>query len=127
MHLPKEKVKKLIEMMNAMSNSSIPVQKPIIEMFNLAMDEKMLDYLLALGTSEYTIEESKQVYVSLYGVTGWEEHFEELKAMSFIHPKSNEERHIYELSPIFPGWVEFYTSRPENGKRKVILAKKGSF
>ena len=30
------------------------------------------------------MEELKQVYVSLYGVTGWEEHFEELKAMKNV-------------------------------------------
>ena len=123
MHLPKDKVKQLIKMMNSMSNSSIPAQKPIIEMFELAMDEKMLDYLLALGVHEYNVDGLKEVYISLYGEEGWEEHYEELKLMSFIHPKSNEERDSYELSPIFPGWVEFYTSGPANEKRKAILEK----
>ena len=84
-----------------MSNSSIPAQKPIIEMFELAMDEKMLDYLLALGVHEYNVDGLKEVYISLYGEEGWEEHYEEIKLMSFIHPKSNEERDSYELSPIF--------------------------
>ena len=50
----------------------------------------------------------------MYGDNGWNEHLEELKLMSFIHPKNNEERHLYELSPIFPGWVEFYTCGPAN-------------
>ena len=121
--LDTKKVKELIGMMNSMSNSSIPAQKPIIEMFNLAMDEKMLDYLLAMNTKQYTIDELKQLYIQMYGDNGWNEHLEELKLMSFIHPKNNEERHLYELSPIFPGWVEFYTSGPANEKRRAILEK----
>lgn len=123
--LDKRKVKMLIEMMNSMSNSSIPAQKPIIEMFNLAMDEKMLDYLLAMKTNQYTMDELKQLYFKLYGndEVEWKNHLDELLLMSFIHPVSNEERNLYELSPIFPGWVEFYTSGPTNEKRKAILEK----
>ena len=123
--LETKKVKKLIEMMNSMSNSSIPAHDAIIEMFNLAMDEKMLDYLLAMGTSEYTKDDLKQLYFKLYGnnENEWNAHYDELILMSFIHPKNNEERYIYELSPIFPGWVEFYTSGPTNEKRRAILAK----
>ena len=52
--LDTKKVKELIGMMNSMSNSSIPAQKPIIEMFNLAMDEKMLDYLIEMNTKSYS-------------------------------------------------------------------------
>ena len=55
--LPETKVKTLIDKMNSMSGASIPAQKPIIEMFNLAMDEKMLDYLLGIGTEYHTKEE----------------------------------------------------------------------
>lgn len=123
MNLPETKVKQLIKLMNSMSSASIPAQKPIIEMFNIAMDEKMLDYLIALGKDYYDIEGLKNVYERLYGEQGWEELCQEIFEMSFVHPKSNEERHLYSLSPIFPGWVEFYTSGPINKKRQAILDK----
>lgn len=125
MNLPEKKVKELIDLMNSMSSASIPAQKPIIEMFNLAMDEKMLDYLLAIGTKYHTKEQLEDIYHRLYGGTEkeWEDYWDEIITMSFVHPKSNEERHIYGLSPIFPGWVEFYTSGPMNEKREAILSK----
>lgn len=122
MSLPTEKVKKLIEMMNSMTQSAIPAQDPIVEMFELAMDEKMLDYLLKIGTKEYTIKQLEEVYISMYG-KGWEEFKAELLLMSFVHPVSNERADIYELSPIFPGWVEFYTSGEPNEKRRAIIGK----
>lgn len=94
-------------------------------MFNLAMDEKMLDYLLGIGTEYQTKEELQAVYHEMFGGTeaDWAAHWEEVLAMSFVHPKSNEERHLYGLSLIFPGWVEFYTSGPTNEKRTAILNK----
>lgn len=122
MSLPVEKVKTLIEQMNSMTQSAIPPQPPIIEMFEVAMDEKMLDYLLKLGTQEYTMAQLEEVYVSMYG-EGWEEFKSELLLMSFVHPVSNERSDIYELSSIFPGWVEFYTSGEPNEKRRAIIAK----
>lgn len=125
MNLPDTKVKQLIKLMNSMSSASIPAQKPIIEMFNIAMDEKMLDYLIALGTDYYDVKGLKEVYEKLYGNNdeGWNKHYRELLNMSFIHPKNNEERHLYSLSPIFPGWVEFYTSGPMDEKRQAVLDK----
>ena len=122
MKLPEEKVKTLIDLMNSMTQSVIPPQQPIIEMFELAMDEKMLDYLLKIGTTEYTMDQLKDVYVEMYG-EGWEEFKDELLLMSFVHPVSNERADIYELSPIFPGWVEFYTSGETNEKRIAIIEK----
>ena len=125
MNLPEKKVKELIDLMNSMSTASIPAQKPIIEMFNLAMDEKMLDYLLTIGTEYHTKDELGAIYHKLYGgnASDWEGYWKEIITMSFVHPKSNEERHLYGLSPIFPGWVEFYTSGPMDEKRAAILEK----
>ena len=45
MNLSVKKVKQLIKNMNSMSESSIAPLKPIVEMFDVVMDEKMLDYL----------------------------------------------------------------------------------
>ncbi|MBE6113966.1 MAG: 4Fe-4S dicluster domain-containing protein [Erysipelotrichaceae bacterium] len=123
--LPEEKVKLLINKMNSMSSAAIPAKKPIIEMFNLAMDEKMLDYLLKVGTDYHTVDQLQEIYHEMYGgdQEEWNAYWAEILTMSFMHPKNNEERHLYGLSPIYPGWVEFYTSGPVNEKRKAILMK----
>ena len=70
--LPVKKVKQLIKNMNSMSESSVAPLKPITEMFNIAMDERMLDYLLRLGVNEYTIDELKSIYIDMYK-EGWED------------------------------------------------------
>lgn len=125
MRIPEKKVKELIALMNSMSTASIPAQRPIIEMFNIAMDEQMVDYLLKLGTKHYTVEGLKKVYEEMYGCNeeSWTLFYKELMEMSFVHPKSNQERHLYHVSPIFPGWVEFATGGPLNEKREAILDK----
>lgn len=120
--LPVKKVKALIHNMNAMSESTIAPMKPIIEMFNMAMDEKMLDYLLKLGTEEYTMDELETIYVDMYK-DGWLEFKKELLNMCFVHPSGHDKPDIYELSAIFPGWVEFYTCGELNDKRAAIVEK----
>ena len=55
MKLPEKKVKKLIGMMNSLTQVKIPPMKPILEIFDMAMDEKTLDYLLRVGTEEHTL------------------------------------------------------------------------
>lgn len=123
--IPEKKIKELIARMNSMSSASIPAQKPIVEMFDIAMDEKMCDYLLNIGTDYHTVEELEKIYYDMFGEDkdAWNTHWQEVLLMSFVHPKSNEERHLYGLSPIFPGWVEFYTSGPTNEKRQAVLNK----
>ena len=122
MKLPVKKVKALIHNMNEMTQASIPALKPIIEMFELAMDEKMIDYLLALGTKEYTMDELETVYVSMYE-DGWKAFKKELLLMCFVHPVAIDKPDIYELSSIFPGWVEFYTCGELDEKRGAIVEK----
>lgn len=120
--LPVKKVKQLIKNMNSMSESSIALLKPIIEMFNIAMDEKMLDYLLRLGVNEYTIDELKSIYIDMYK-EGWEEFKKELFTKCFVHPSSNEKSEMYELSAIFPGWVELYTCGELDENRAAVTEK----
>ena len=67
MALPEKKVKELIALMNSKSTASVPAAKPIIEMFGLAMDEKVLDYLLKSGQDVHTIPELEEIYHEMYG------------------------------------------------------------
>ena len=120
--LPENKLKELIGMMNSVSSSAIPPQPPILEMFDIAMDEKMLDYLLAVGTEPHTVAELEAIYRA-QGHEDWEAHWKEVLQMSFVHPYTDTQRHLYQLSPIFPGWVEFFTAGPDDPKRFAVLNK----
>lgn len=125
MSLPQKKVKQLIDLMNSMSSASIPAKKPILEMFDIAMDEKMLDYLIAIGTEPHTEKQLRDRYHKMYGETedGWDSFWNELLTMAFVHPYSEKDRHLYTLSPIFPGWIEFATGGPITEKRAAVINK----
>lgn len=120
MRLPENKVKELIALMNSVSNGGIPPQKPILELFDLAMDEQMVDYLLAVGNAPKTVEELQAIY-DARGGTDWATFWERVLAMSFLHPKNHTERHLYQITPIFPGWVEFFTAGPRTPEREAVL------
>lgn len=120
MRLPENKVKELIALMNSVSNGGIPPQKPILELFDLAMDEQMVDYLLAVGNAPKTVEELQAIY-DARGGTDWATFRERVLAMSFLHPKNHTERHLYQITPIFPGWVEFFTAGPRTPEREAVL------
>ena len=126
MSLPEKRVKELIALMNSKSTASIPAAKPIIEMVNLAMDEKTMEYLLKAGQEKHTVAELKAIYHEMYGGDDvrWQDYWENTILMySFFHPYDEKDRDIYELSPIFPGWVEFTVGGPINEKRAAILNK----
>ena len=62
MSLPEKKVRKLIAMMNSVSKFTLPPVKPLVDCFDLAMDEQTLDFLLEVGTGPYTLDELEAVY-----------------------------------------------------------------
>lgn len=122
MGLPEKKVKKLIANMNSTTEVKIPAMKPIIECFEMGMDEKMLDYLITLGTEKYTKEELIKVYKTMFGSEeGWDEFWAEIYEMSFLVPEPDGVHYI--IASIFPGWIELSVSGPLNPKRKAILNK----
>lgn len=125
MILPKNKVRKLIDLMNSKSEAALLRTKHLEELIELAMNEEMLDYLLEAGQVEHTKEELYDIYISMFPnkKNEWDEFFDELMSMCFFHAISHEQRDIYELTPIFPGWVEFYTSGEMNEKRAAIILK----
>ena len=126
MSLPEKKVKELIALMNSKSTASVPAAKQIVEMFNMAMDEQTLDYLLVAGQETHTVPQLKEIYHDMYGGDDarWEEFWNnKIKKYSFFHPYDETNREIYELSPIFPGWVEFTVAGPLTDERAAIISK----
>ncbi len=126
MSLPEKKVKELISMMNTMTESKIPPMKPILECFEIGMNEKMLDYLLQCGTTEHTRDELQQIYKDLYGqedfTNNWDGFWREIYEMSFLIP-GEKDHDKFILATIFPGWIELSVSGPLNPKRQAIIEK----
>ena len=126
MKLPEKKVKKLIGMMNSLTQVKIPPMKPILEIFDMAMDEKTLDYLLRVGTEEHTLRDLKKLYIRMYGRAdynaNWENFWKEIYEMSFLIP-GEEDSEKFLLATIFPGWIELSVSGPLNNKRAAIIEK----
>ena len=119
--LPEEKIKALLKMMNSTTQGKLPAHELVLECFELAMDEKMMDYLLAVGPEPHTVEELEALYNSMYTDGKWSEHWAEMMVMSFLLPC--QDRVHYILASVFPGWVELSVSGPLNEKRKAILNK----
>lgn len=123
--LPEEKVKQLIEMMNSITSVVIPPQQPVLELFDIAMDEKMVDFLLQVGTSVHTLAELKEIYYQMYGESEeeWKAYWDLIQLRGFIHQESHEERDKWILTPIFPGWIEFFTLGPKDETRDAVMVK----
>ncbi len=126
MVLPEKKVKTLIGMMNALSQTKMPPMRPILEIFDMAMDEKTLDFLIRVGVGERSLEELKDVYADMYGRVdfdeNWDVFWKDVCEMSFLMPGEDDERKFM-LAPIFPGWIELSVSGELNEKRKAIIEK----
>lgn len=67
--LPEEKIKALLKLMNSTTNGKLPDHEIVLQCFELAMDEKMLDYLLAVGTELHIVEELEALYHSQQLIT----------------------------------------------------------
>lgn len=126
MSLSEKKVKKLVGMMNSLTEVKIPPMKPIIECFEIGMNEKMLDFLLAVGTEEHTLDELKNIYIKEFGQKdfdeNWDDVWKEIYEMSFLVPGEKDSTKFL-LATIFPGWIELSVSGPLNEKRKRIINK----
>lgn len=119
--LEKDKVRALIALMNADTKGKIPASPVIIECFNLAMEPRTLDFLLAVGAGQHTFEDLKRIYHENFGEELWEETWQEVFEMCFVMRLPDNEHYI--LSSIFPGWIEMSVSGPLNEKRRAVLNK----
>lgn len=124
MALDKKKVKKLIALMNSSNLVEIPPMGPIIECFEIAMDQQTVDYLLTLGIEPHTVPELKAMFCEQFKNdyhdldAAWNSQWAKIKEWSLLMPLTDGER--WELASIFPGWIELGTSGPSNPKRDAV-------
>lgn len=125
MSLPEKKVRALIQLMNSVSKFHLPAVKPLLDCFELAIDERTLDFLLAAGTGPYAVDELKAAYRRLFQPSDleaeWRSFLDGVLEMCFLYPTPDKSQYV--LAPIFPGWIELSSSGvgPQNEKRKAIL------
>lgn len=119
----KEKATQLAKLMNTKSKFSVPVVKAILECFEIAMTETDLDRLLLIKENEYTKEELQQLWK--LDDNEFEEYFLYIMERGVLWPRHDS--NIYELAPIFPGWIEIFSSGPLNETRKALIKKFSKF
>ena len=119
----KEKAVQLGKLMNTKSTFSVPLIKVILECFEIAFAETDIDRLLMVGEGEYTKEELRQLWG--LGAADFEEYFNHIIVAGALWPRKM--AGVYELAPIFPGWIEIYASGPENETRRQLIKKFSEF
>lgn len=119
----KEKAAQLGKLMNTKSTFSVPLIKVILECFEIAFTETDIDRLLMVGEGEYTKEQLRQLWG--LGAADFEEYFNHITVTGALWPRR--QAGLYELSPIFPGWIEIYASGPENETRRKLIKKFSEF
>lgn len=109
----KKKITQLAKYMNQKSLIRVPLISPIINCFDILLDNQQLDFLLQLEDKKFTYQDLKELYL-------------EDDVDSFLYPIMHygmiwciHDR--YELSPIFPGWIEICLSGPLDEKKKLVL------
>ncbi len=119
----KEKAAQLAKLMNTKSKFSVPVVKVILECFEIAMTETDLDRLLLVGENEYTKEALQKLWQ--LDDKEFQTYFLYIMERGVLWPRHGD--NIYELAPIFPGWIEIFSSGPLNETRKALIKKFSQF
>lgn len=119
----KSKAVQLAKIMNTKSTFSVPVIDVIIECFEIVFTETDVDRLILVGKNEYT----KEQLIRLWNLKGEEaeKYMEYIIATGALWPRR--EVGVYELAPIFPGWIEIYASGPETDRRRQLIKKFSEF
>lgn len=119
----KEKATRLGKIMNSKSKMNVPLVRCILECFEIVFDEEDLDYMLMMKDGFYT----KEQLSDLWGLSG--EEFQRI--FSKIRDKGgiwqSRKDGTYDVTPIFPGWIELYASGPLNDNRKRLISKFAEF
>lgn len=129
----KDKAVRLGRLMNAKSKFAIPLVQCILDCFEIVFTEEEIDYMLLMKENYYTPDELMCM---------WSEHddsdtdnnkpdekykniFNSIRDKGGIWESSK--KGVYDLAPIFPGWIELYASGELNDNRKRLLTKFAEF
>lgn len=119
----KKKAKQLGKNMNAKSKFAIPLVECILECFEIVFTEQEIDYMLLMEEGCYTKAELKKLWN--LDDDNFEKEFSSIRDKGGIWQSKGEG--VYDVTPIFPGWIELFASGPVTEQRKALLSKFGEF
>jgi len=101
----KKKIRTLLAMMNKQNKRLIPIAPPLIEMMDLTVTEKELDYLLMMGIKSYDYEVG--LNSGNLPDNQFRAFFEEMQKKGLVHVDFDENgKEKYRLNAIAVGWYE---------------------
>lgn len=118
-----KKATRLGKLMNTRSTFSVPIIKVILECFEIVFTETDLDRLILVGEGEYTREQLKTLWK--LDDSEFDEYYPYIMSTGALWPRKKDG--LYELSPIFPGWIEIFASGPDSEKRRRLITKFSEF
>lgn len=150
----RDKAVSLGKIMNAKSKFAIPLVQCILDCFEIVFTEEELDCMLLMQDGYYTPQELMSMWAAKEGHNVSIDYFkdnnkvEDVKAdleneckdsvvykykamFDSIRNKGgiweSSRKGVYDLAPIFPGWIELYASGELNDTRKKLLIKFAEF
>lgn len=119
----KTKATELGKIMNRKNKFSIPLVKSILECFEIVFTMEDMDYMLKMGDKAYTIPQLKELWK--LDDNNFNRVFSSIRDKGGIWQSKGDG--IYDIAPIFPGWIELFASGPKTEQRKQLLLKFGEF
>lgn len=116
-----KKLRKLAEMMNTRHRMPFPINKPLLDCFDIAIAPEELDFLLAVGTEP--LSRSKAATLSGLPEDQFEIFFDRLLKKGLIWPQIGTDG-VYRLPGIMLGWFETFLSDGRETPDKSEFARR---
>lgn len=119
----RKKLRALAKRMNEQQRSPLPVNKALIDCFDVAITPEENEYLLKLGNEPYTYEE----LVALSGLPeeSFRPFFDKMHKKGFLWPDYSEEgRERFTLAAIMVGWFEMFLSNGNEAPEQKEFARR---
>ena len=118
----KKKLRRLANLMNQMHKMPVPAAGVIIEIMDFCIGPEEADYLLKMGTGQYTYEQAS----ALSGLPEEQFHdfFERMLHKGFVWPSFESTEQRFEIAPVVPGWLEMQLVRGGEGPYEKEFARK---
>ena len=116
-------LRKLAKLMNTRHQLPFPINKPLLELFDLAITPPEVDFLIRMGTEPHSYKEAASL--SNLPDDSFRSFFESIirKGFIWVEPKPGEEDQFF-LPGIMVGWVEMYLADGSESPEKQEFAQR---
>jgi ferredoxin len=116
-------LRRLAQLMNTRHRNPLPVTKPLLDCFDVALSDQELAYLLEMGTDPVNYE--KAAAISGMPEEAFRPFFERLGRKGLIWPKANPGgEDLFVLPGIMLGWFEIFLASGEETAEKREFARR---